>query len=50
MNPPVSLRTATLSDAPAITSLINLAFQVERFFIPGGRIPRSFATGRFIEP
>src|SRR5260370_18073937 len=49
----VSLRTATVADAEAITRLINLAFQVERFFLDGDRIRleevhEHFETGRFI--
>jgi len=32
------IRTAQASDAPALTQLINLAFEVERFFIDGDRI------------
>lgn len=32
-----ALRTATAADARAVTALINVAFQVERFFIDGNR-------------
>jgi len=34
----VRVRAAVLSDAPAITSLINAAFLIEKFFIEGDRI------------
>jgi GNAT superfamily N-acetyltransferase len=34
----VELRIAEVSDASAITSLINAAFRVEKFFIDGDRI------------
>ncbi len=36
-----SVRAATRGDAAAVTSLINLAFQVERFFVDGDRIAQS---------
>jgi ribosomal protein S18 acetylase RimI-like enzyme len=32
------IRRATDADAPALTALINLAFQVERFFLDGDRL------------
>lgn len=32
------IRLATETDAPALTALINLAFQVERFFLDGDRL------------
>jgi predicted N-acetyltransferase YhbS len=32
------IRRATEADAPALTALINLAFQVERFFLDGDRL------------
>ena len=52
-DPATSLRTASLTDAEAITALINVAFQVERFFLDGDRIGlpevcERFETGRFI--
>ena len=34
----MNLRIARLEEADAITALINLAFQVEKFFIDGDRI------------
>src|SRR5258708_15119220 len=49
----VLLRTASIADAGAITRLINVAFQVERFFVDGDRIRLEevharFETGSFI--
>jgi len=47
------IRTAASPDADAITRLINLAFQVERFFIDDDRIgiqevQQRLGTGRFL--
>jgi N-acetylglutamate synthase-like GNAT family acetyltransferase len=49
----MQVRTAVLADADAITRLINLAFQVERFFMDGDRIgieevQQRLGTGRFL--
>src|SRR6266487_5527415 len=49
----ISLRTASLADAESITGLINLAFQVERFFLDEDRVRLDdvrahFESGRFI--
>jgi N-acetylglutamate synthase-like GNAT family acetyltransferase len=49
----VPFRPAQPSDGPAITTLINLAFQVERFFIDTDRITLSevldhFERGEFL--
>ena len=41
------LRTASLAGAEAIADLINLAFQVERFFIDGDRISVDEVRARF---
>jgi hypothetical protein len=35
------VRIAEASDEEAITALVNLAFQVERFFVDGDRIDRN---------
>ena len=40
-------RTATIADAEAITNLINLAFQVERFLVDHDRITVEEVRGRF---
>jgi N-acetylglutamate synthase-like GNAT family acetyltransferase len=40
-------RVADLSDAPAITALINAAFVVERFFLERERITLEEVRGRF---
>ena len=53
MSRPVSIRAGSLADAGEITRLINVAFQVERFFLDGDRIGLEevrtrFETGRFI--
>ena len=49
----MQFRFADRSDAPALTALINLAFQVERFFIDKDRLTLSevearLATGRVL--
>jgi GNAT superfamily N-acetyltransferase len=53
MPPDLAFHTAALSDANAITQLINLAFSVERFFVEGDRITAAevrerFTTGKFL--
>jgi N-acetylglutamate synthase-like GNAT family acetyltransferase len=50
---PLQIRIAEIPEAPAITSLINLAFQVERFFLNADRIDLDqvrafFETGKFL--
>lgn len=49
----MKLRIAEVSDTPAITSLINAAFRVEKFFIDGDRIDLAqvkqfFEEGEFL--
>jgi N-acetylglutamate synthase-like GNAT family acetyltransferase len=40
------IRKATEADAPALTALINLAFQVERFFLDSDRLDLSEVLDR----
>ena len=47
------LRRASVEDAPELVRIINLAFRVERFFIPGDRITLAqvldfFQKGEFL--